>query len=445
MAIRQYIGARYTPKFMGTYDNTQAYEALSVVDNGLGTSYINGKPAPAGTPLTDTDYWHIYGASSGAIINLQNQIGDLTDLDTTDKDNLVDAINETVSELESVAKVFKDNETAIFFGDSYLSGTGSTGNNKGIFYYLKDLFKNAYMYSGSGTGFIDYDGGHSADTFFTQLNTAINDSAFDNDDITEIYIVGAFGESRAFVAANRTSSTYTNNETTAITTFASTARSAFPNLKRIYYINAESHKENSCSGAGITTYFYDTFNAPTILERIFNSAKIINLGWIGYYIAYVNSMFSSDGYHPNDAGYVALTNAIIRKLQGSLEVPLFVQSDTLDIGAFTGINNCYLQYTSQFGKDPKFIIRYITMQAGTLDIGTTAVKIPFPSTMQVPPFELDVIGKAYTMVAAHNGKAYSFIVRIYIDSSGMGVELNSTSAITDVVPYGACACGLVID
>lgn len=72
--MRQYIGARYMPKFMGNYDPTQEYEALSVVDNGLGTSYICNKPTPAGTPLTNTNYWHIYGSTSGAIINLQNQI-----------------------------------------------------------------------------------------------------------------------------------------------------------------------------------------------------------------------------------------------------------------------------------------------------------------------------------------------------------------------------------
>ena len=74
----QYIGARYVPKFMGLYDATQAYENLCVVDNGLGTSYISQKPTPAGTPLTDTTYWAVYGASSGAIINLQNQIDALT-------------------------------------------------------------------------------------------------------------------------------------------------------------------------------------------------------------------------------------------------------------------------------------------------------------------------------------------------------------------------------
>ena len=75
----KYVGARYVPKFLGTYDNTQVYEALSVVDNGLGTSYISTKTTPAGTPLTNTTYWAIYGASNGAIINLQNQINDLND------------------------------------------------------------------------------------------------------------------------------------------------------------------------------------------------------------------------------------------------------------------------------------------------------------------------------------------------------------------------------
>lgn len=75
----KYVGARYVPKFEGTYDATQSYENMSVVDNGMGTSYISQKPVPAGTPLTDTDYWALYGASSGAIVNLQNQINDMQD------------------------------------------------------------------------------------------------------------------------------------------------------------------------------------------------------------------------------------------------------------------------------------------------------------------------------------------------------------------------------
>ena len=76
--MSNYIGARYVPKFIDDpYDPTQAYEALCVVDNGFGTSYISGIPVPPGIPLTNTNYWHIYGASSGAVINLQNQIDNL--------------------------------------------------------------------------------------------------------------------------------------------------------------------------------------------------------------------------------------------------------------------------------------------------------------------------------------------------------------------------------
>ena len=74
MGMHTYIGARYVPNFLGTYDPTQEYTALDVVDNGSGTSYIARIPTPAGTPLTDTTHWKVYGAASGAIVNLQNQI-----------------------------------------------------------------------------------------------------------------------------------------------------------------------------------------------------------------------------------------------------------------------------------------------------------------------------------------------------------------------------------
>lgn len=73
----KYVGARYMPKFLGTYDVTQVYEALSVVDNGMGTTYVSNQPVPAGTPLTNTDYWAVYGASSAAIIQLQNDVAAL--------------------------------------------------------------------------------------------------------------------------------------------------------------------------------------------------------------------------------------------------------------------------------------------------------------------------------------------------------------------------------
>lgn len=101
MSMHTYIGARYVPNFLGTFDATQQYEVLDVVDNGSGTSYILKKPAPVGTPVSDGDYWALYGSTSGAIINLQNQIGTLGNLNTNDKDNLVDALNEVLADISN--------------------------------------------------------------------------------------------------------------------------------------------------------------------------------------------------------------------------------------------------------------------------------------------------------------------------------------------------------
>ncbi len=51
MALKTYIGARYAPKFMGKWNNTTAYEPLSVV-YWNNNSYVSKSNVPAGTPVT---------------------------------------------------------------------------------------------------------------------------------------------------------------------------------------------------------------------------------------------------------------------------------------------------------------------------------------------------------------------------------------------------------
>lgn len=115
MAIRQYIGARYMPKFVGLYDATTAYEALSVVDNGMGTSYVANKPVPAGTPLTDPDYWAVYGASSGAILHLQDQIDAINNVTIPEINSDISDANANINKT-----LYRGNAgKAIIIGDSY--------------------------------------------------------------------------------------------------------------------------------------------------------------------------------------------------------------------------------------------------------------------------------------------------------------------------------------
>ena len=113
-SIRQYIGARYVPKFIDDpWTDTIQYEELSVVSVG-GTSYISGERVPIGTPISDRNYWHIYGASSGAIINLQNQIDNMNDGDVPG--SLQAQINDNASEIETLNPLKNGYVTPQFYG-----------------------------------------------------------------------------------------------------------------------------------------------------------------------------------------------------------------------------------------------------------------------------------------------------------------------------------------
>lgn len=216
--VREYIGARYVPKFMGTYDATQVYEALCVVDNGLGTSYISKVPTPAGIPLTNTTYWAVYGASSGAIINLQNQIGDLSNLNTADQSSLVNAINEVDSDVQTLTKevsIFNlsDNSNIIVIGDSWANGLHAT---HGLWYWLDRFLPHNDFYHNqeNGSGFAAL--GVNIHTFLDLLQ--IVETGISNDDsITHIIVMGGLNDENL------------SGVSSAVNTFCNYAHTTFPN------------------------------------------------------------------------------------------------------------------------------------------------------------------------------------------------------------------------
>lgn len=71
MPIKKYIGARYAPKFMGAWDKTSEYAALSVVYTN-NQSYISRKTVPANTEITNTEFW-IKSADWNAQVTQYNQ------------------------------------------------------------------------------------------------------------------------------------------------------------------------------------------------------------------------------------------------------------------------------------------------------------------------------------------------------------------------------------
>lgn len=60
MTVREYIGARYVPLYMGDWDNTKTYEPLSIVEY-QGNSYTSRQYVPSNIALTNDAYWALTG------------------------------------------------------------------------------------------------------------------------------------------------------------------------------------------------------------------------------------------------------------------------------------------------------------------------------------------------------------------------------------------------
>lgn len=197
MAVRQYIGARYVPRFLGTYNATTIYEALDVVDNGSGTSYIARKTVPAGTSLTDANYWFVYGASSGAILNLQSRMT---------------AAENDITALENKAK-----RGVIVITDSYGNRTGSGGET--FMQKLKNAagLDNDHFYS-NNLGGASFDNPNVSLRFQTLLEAVtVTDASY----ITDVLVVGG---------ANDVGATGSDN-ITAISAFVAKVGDLYPNAK----------------------------------------------------------------------------------------------------------------------------------------------------------------------------------------------------------------------
>lgn len=290
----QYVGARYVPKFMGLYDATQAYEALCVVDNGLGTSYISTQPVPAGTPLTNTTYWAIYGASSGAIINLQNQIGDLSSLTTADQSNLVNAINEVDSDIQTLSnKLMPYNNIGkiLIVSDSY--GLNVDANNKTFADIASDLLGVDIDLVATSSG--------SFGANAPYLQDGLENYTGDRNKIGLILVVAG---------ANDCSTTNASFGTiiSGMNSFDAYAKANYPNAKisimacGLCYANATGRTADA---------------RLLVIESYMTGAH--SLGW-GYaenseYLLHDTRMLKSDLLHPSSDGVIAIGRAIAQYIR----------------------------------------------------------------------------------------------------------------------------------
>lgn len=137
-----YVGARYIPRIMGEYSNETAYEALDIVTSG-GVGYISRQPVPAGTAVTNKEYWAMWGSGNAAIDSLTQRVAtnenDITALET--------GLQQTNQKLQNLVIPWEPTST--------LKGDGSTDNTT-AFGQLNantpvSLMPGSYLISGNVT------------------------------------------------------------------------------------------------------------------------------------------------------------------------------------------------------------------------------------------------------------------------------------------------------
>lgn len=288
--VREYVGARYVPKFMGTYDVTQIYEALCVVDNGLGTSYISKIPTPAGTPLTDTTYWAVYGASSGAIINLQNQIDNIENVEIPGITNDVNNLDGRVDAIEDSLK-----KRYLIIGDSY-------SQNDAWQQYLSSydsslvIDDNIITVAYGGVGFTASNDGYTFETMLSLVTTKLTSLGLTDNDISDIVFLGGVNDNLSSSA----------DEASAIASCLTAYKLRFP--------TANYHMV-MCATHGFPT------TRQRLLRNIYPAWMTTNA--ILYPLApfFIHSVqeFQTDMLHPNTEGMKRLAryfyNAVIKGIE----------------------------------------------------------------------------------------------------------------------------------
>ena len=374
----QYIGARYVPRFMGTYDATQNYEALDVVDNGLGTSYISKIPTPAGTPLTDTTHWAIYGATSGAIINLQNQIDDMKDANvagslqnqisanTTDISNLTTRVDN----IENPPRVFA------IIADSYGTIPSET---RGFFDQIESMLTAAgytfYTRGSGGTGFSKV----GTDGTFYQEFLILEQSFSDPSEITDIVILGGSND----VTES------TSDVVQGYNTLKSYFDTNYPNAR--VYCAYTGYGTNISSSDAYQRGYLKTLSIMADLCGQFDRWRMIE----GIeYIMHAYHLLGTDHNHPNATGATYMGKAIA----GSL------------------INDCNFDF--KLTSDVTFKMGNGAGVTGVISFNNANVTIDFPSTSiggsdtyNFPTTGLVNIGTYTPLLVNNKGKKFGKVVR----------------------------------
>lgn len=128
-----YIGMRYVPLFDGTWNGSKSYEPLIIVQDS-NNFYTSKQFVPAGTPLSDTNYWVLTGNLNGALLVLQNQVNDIDNRSKYNKHfynieefgGVGDGVTDNTSAILSALSAMTDHDSLYFPSGNYVINSNIT-------------------------------------------------------------------------------------------------------------------------------------------------------------------------------------------------------------------------------------------------------------------------------------------------------------------------------
>ena len=341
---RQYIGARYVPKFFensATGDATWAsgteYEPLTIVTWNL-NCYTSKKlvPASVGQPNTNPDYWVNTGNYNAYIQEIEERVSD-AESDITGLEGSVDGLDDRLTTAEGKIETAEDDidtlegnvsdletavhnvETAvkkkyIFIGDSY--GHASGTNNGWIDKLISMMgLTSSVDYYESGVGGASFGG---QNTNFIHQIQAIYNAIDDPERITDIVVIGGTNELGYDV----------EDILSGINAFTTYCKTNFPNAKvslGCVYGTTDATKVVAHYGRAL---------------RAYSSARGVKFLNNLQYVLVDRSLLNSDGIHPTDNGYTVLTNAIYDAILDGYNCAYFkMTTPEYDEGTTASIHN----------------------------------------------------------------------------------------------------------
>lgn len=143
--MTMYVGNRYVPKPIGTWDSTKntEYESLSIVTWG-GNSFTSKKPVPTGIDITNESYWVKTGDFNLQLKNVDDQNKIITQNMQTlanDVDDLSDQVDIFGDQLDEVSQATFSSQ-----GSKVIRSTTAAAINSDIQTYTTDGYKIVFPY-----------------------------------------------------------------------------------------------------------------------------------------------------------------------------------------------------------------------------------------------------------------------------------------------------------